>query len=295
MRTHSAGLETHLAGLTHSRCNMLLLDLVDGTTIGLTDHDINLTFDLDGDGPINYQAGHGILPSDVTTKVGFDVDNYEVSMPFGDVVTLEGITGRRFQRARTRLFQVNWDDVTQGASRTLYGKVADARPEGGTAVLEVRGLTEAYNHIVGRVLTTSCDADFGDTRCGVARTEFATTVTAVTSNLAFTLDITGMPAINFDFGGIQFTAGALDGTREMELFSFDAGTGEVELFGPLSGVPEVGDALILFNGCSKLLMSDDVSVPTCLSYDNVLRYRGFWDAPGTDTYNKYQIPANAGA
>lgn len=295
MRTHSAELTAHLAGHAHTRCNLLLIELIDGTAIGLTDHDRDLDFDLDGDGSVTYRADRGILPSDVVTNVGFDVDNYEISMPFSDDVTLEGVTGRRFQRARARLFQVNWADLTQGASRTLYGKVADARPEGGVAVLQVRGLTEAYNQAVGRVLTTSCSADFGDAKCGVTRTEFATTVTAAASRLAFTIDVAALPDENFVFGAIRFTGGALSGTREMELFEFDPATGAVELFGPLSGVPEAGDALILFNGCSNLLMSDDPTVPTCLTHENVLRYRGFWEAPGTDTYNKYQVPANAGA
>lgn len=296
MRTHNAAFDTHLEGYAHTRCNMLLLELLDGTTIGLTDHDEDLDFDLDGDGTFTYYADRGILPSDIVTTVGFDVDNYEVSMPFSDDVTLPAIIGRRFNRARARLFQVNWNDLSQGASRTLYGKVADGRPEGGLAVLEVRGFTEAYNQNVGSVLSTPCRRDFGDSQCGVTRTTFATTVTASASNISFTLDVTGIPGITFDYGSVKFTSGALNGTREVELFTFDAGTGAVELFAPLAEAPAIGDALTLYNGCSKLLLSDDVTIPTCKFYDNALRFDGpGWFAPGTDTYNKYQVPGSSGA
>lgn len=293
MRTLSAGLATHVAGDTTTLCNMLRLDLVDGTSIGLTDHDLDLAFNL-GDGSITYEAGSGILPSDVTLTTGLEVDNYEVTIPLGDTVSLEDILGKRFTRARARLFEVNWAALADGAAKLLWGKVADAKAEGGRGILEVRSATEAYNQVVGSVMVPKCRADFGDVRCGVVRTDFDTEVTAATTSFQFTIDVTGIPVIPFDYGSLVFTSGALDGTPEVELFSFDQATGAIELFAPLAGVPAVGAELTIFNGCSKLKRSDDPDLPTCLFYDNVERFRGIDQAPG-DTYHKIGIPGSAGA
>ncbi len=55
MRTLGAGLTTHLATRSHQRAYMLLLDLIDGTTLGVTDHDKPLDFDI-GDGVVTYRA-----------------------------------------------------------------------------------------------------------------------------------------------------------------------------------------------------------------------------------------------
>lgn len=294
MRTHTAGLITHLAEYAHTRCTMLLLDLIDGTRVALTDHDEDLAFNL-GDGAATYSSAVGILPSDIVLGVGLDVPNYEVTAPLSDLVTLAAIAGKRFNRARARLFQVNWADLTQGASKTLYGKVADSRVEGGAAVLEVRGLAEAYNQVVGEVMTLTCKADFGDARCTKARTDFDTEITAATSNFQFTVSVAGIPLIPFAYGSLQFTSGDLDGAQEVELFSFNQATGATELYAPLPDVPEVGADLTIFNGCSKLKTSGDAGLPTCLFYENVINFRGEDQAPGDDMYHKFTIPGAGGA
>jgi uncharacterized phage protein (TIGR02218 family) len=293
MRTLSAGLEAHLAGQAHTRCTMLRLDLRDGTSIGITDHDQDLTYTGVG-GSLVYSAGSGILPSDVSLSVGLDADNYEVTGPIGDVVTLPGILGKRFNRARARLFVVNWSDLTQGHAAIMWGKVSTARVEGDRFVLEVRSAVDAYNQTIGRVMTPICTADFGDAQCKMTRTEFVTTVTAAASNFLFTVDITGMPDISFAYGDVAFNSGALAGGDEIEIFSFDPDTGVVELLAPLADVPEAGDDLALYNGCSKLRMADDITVPTCLGYDNVINFRGWPEVPGSDIYLKQPVPGGTG-
>ena len=162
-RTLSAGLTSHLATRSHTRCNMLLLDLRDGTSIGVTDHDKDISFDI-GDGTVTYQAGTGILTSDVSLSAGLDADNYEVTGPIADVVTLEAVVGGRFNRARARLFQVNWKRLTDGAIKLLAGNVSEARIEGGKFVFEIRSDADRFNQVVGRLIINNCDADHGDAR-----------------------------------------------------------------------------------------------------------------------------------
>ena len=87
-RTLGAALVAHLAGRSHTRCLMLRLDLADGTSIGVTDHDSPLAFNL-GDGLLTYRADTGILASDITLQTGLEPDNYEVTGPIGPVVRIE--------------------------------------------------------------------------------------------------------------------------------------------------------------------------------------------------------------
>lgn len=296
MRTHSAGMTAHLAGYAHTRCNMLLLDLIDGTRVTLTDHDEDLEFNL-FDGLETYSAGGGILPSDIVAAVGMDAPNCEITLPLGvvlpglaDGVTLPAVTGRRFNRARACLFQVNWADLSQGSSQSLWGKVCEPRIEGGAAIFEIRGLGEAYNQVVGEVTTLDCRADFGDDRCKIVPTTFDTEITAVTSRIAITVDVTGIPAIPFAYGHIEMTSGELESTQTIELFTFNQATGAIELYVPLADLPLVGDTLTITNGCSKLKKHEDASLPTCLFYDNVVNFRGEDLQVGTDTYHKIPIP-----
>src|SRR5687767_12045389 len=120
-RTLTAGMTTHLATRSHSRCSMLLLSLTDGSTLGITDHDKDIDYNLTDAalGSVTYQAGTGILRSDVSLSASMDADNYEVTGPIGEVVTLEAILGGRFNRARAWLFEINWKDTTAGAIKIL--------------------------------------------------------------------------------------------------------------------------------------------------------------------------------
>lgn len=149
---------------------------------------------------------------------------------------------------------------------------------------------DRYNQTIGRLLSPYCTADFGDDLCGVTRTPYAATITAVSSDFGFTVDLGGSYDDDFfKLGTVAFTSGALAGTAEIEVFAF-SGVGVVSLFAPLAVLPEVGDELTMYRGCSKLKKSDDATVPTCASYANVLRFRGFDQVPGSDRYLRPAVP-----
>src|SRR5690242_10167528 len=112
-RTLLAAMTGHLATTSHTRCTMLLLTLRDGTKVGITDHNKSIDFDL-GDGETSYDAGTGILPSDVAQSCGLEADNFEVRGPLNDTFTKAAILGGLFDRARAQLFQVNWKSLTAG-------------------------------------------------------------------------------------------------------------------------------------------------------------------------------------
>jgi uncharacterized phage protein (TIGR02218 family) len=283
---------SHLAGRAHTRCTMLLLVLRDGSSIGITDHDKDITFDVNGDGAVTYQSGTGILASDVVLQAGLDADNYEVTGPLKDDgdFTLERVVGGRFNRARAYLFQVNWKDLSSGAIKLLAGNVSEARVEGGRFVFEVRSDCDRFNQTVGRLIVNNCDADFGDARCGITPEQITGTVSAVSSASSFTVTFAGTYADDyFNLGTCEFATGELAGTDRIEIFDWTAG-GVITLFIPLVEAPAIGDTCTIKTGCSKARISDNPAVRTCKFYDNVINFRGFPEIPGTDQTIKPAIP-----
>lgn len=292
-RTLSAGLATHVASHSHTRCKMLLLVLTDGTKIGITDHDKDVIYNL-GSGAVTYDSGTGVLASDVSMSASLDADNYEVTGPINDTFTLTELLGGRFDNARASLFEVNWKSLGDGAAKFLIGNVREIRIEGGKFIFEVRSDVDRYNQTVGRVLANNCDADFGDARCGATPTVESETVVAVTDAMRFTVTNGGSHADDFfNLGIVTPTSGANDGTRPVEIVNWEDngdGTASVELFTPLVAAPAIGDGFDIQNGCSKARKSDTVGVPTCLGYNNVINFRGFPEIPGSDQALRAAVP-----
>lgn len=285
-RTLTSAMTSHLAGRSHTRCNMLLLVLRDGTSIGVTDHDKDISYDILGDGSVTYEAGTGILTSDVSLQAGLDADNYEVTGPIKDDgdFTLERIQGGRFNRARAYLFQINWRNTSAGAIKLLAGNVSEARIEGGKFIFEIRSDSDRFNQVVGRLITNNCDADFADqVRCFATATEVVGTVDSVTDAMNFTVTFAGSYADDFfNFGTVEFLTGQLAGTAPVEIHDWIA-AGGIELFVPLVEEPAIGDTLTIRDGCMK-------SRQACMDHDAIEWFRGFPEVPGSDQIFRPTIP-----
>jgi uncharacterized phage protein (TIGR02218 family) len=282
-----------LATRTHTRATCLWLALRDGTIVGITDHDKDLTVDMTdiSDVPVVYKADTGILPSDVETATGLTASNYEVEGPLSDLIPRADVLGHRFNRARARLFQVDWTQDFPDQIPILQGLVADAFVRGSRFVFEVRSDAERLNQTVGRVITPYCDASFGDERCQAVVPQVASEIIAVTSSHELTVDLAGVYADDhFVAGKIDFTSGALLGVDPVEIWSYVGSSGLVTTLVPLPAEPEVGDLVIVKRGCTKLKSSQDASLPTCLSYDNVLNFRGMDQVGGSDQYLRIPVP-----
>ena len=272
-----------------TRAQGIWMKLRDGTILGVTDHDRNLTATMTDEESVTLLTGPGMKCSDITLACGLDADNFEISGPLSSTFTRSGVIGGRFSGARVRVFGLDWsggEDVIP----YMEGWVGDCRIEGSTYVFEVRSAMDRYNQTIGRLLSPYCSADYGDTLCGVTRTTYAATITAVHNDFIFTVDLGGSYEDDFfKLGSVAFTSGALAGTQEVEIFDFD-GTGILSLFAPLAARPQVGDELTVFRGCSKLKRSDDATIPTCATNENVMRFRGFDQVPGSDTYLRPAVP-----
>jgi uncharacterized phage protein (TIGR02218 family) len=293
-RTLGGALVSHLATRTHTRATCLRLDLVDGTSLGITDHDRALSFDL-GDGAIDYSPNTGILPSDLDLSAGFEADDIEVTGPItsSGLTTRTQILGGRFDEATARLFQVNWKSLGSGAIKLLKGYVANAEADESSFRLTIHSEVSRFAQQRGRVISAYCDADFGDARCGMTPDTLAATVTGVTDERQFAISFAGTESNDyFNRGTVQFTSGALNGTRPVEIFDFTGGVnaGSIVLWMPLPEAPQVGDTLTLTQGCYDLATNTSKTRAACMAFDNIENFRGFPDVPGTDQVLRYPNP-----
>lgn len=279
-RTLTPAMAGHLATRSQSRCKLLLLDLVDGTTLGISGNSRDIDFDL-GDGVVTYTANTGILPSNIAMSCGLEADNYEVTGPIGGLVTLNAIVGGRFNRARARLIEVNWKDLSAGAIKLLSGYVSEARVEGGKFILEIRSDVDRFNSTVGRSITDQCDADFADgIRCHATATSIVGTVTAVTDAMQFTVSFSGSYANTFfNKGTVEFLTGALAGTRKVEIESWTS-AGVILLFAPLVEAPAIGATATIKNGCFDPATGESKSRTACMTFGQILNFRGYPEVPG---------------
>ena len=286
MRTIPVGLASHLATKSTTRCWMLRLDLVDGTSIGITSHSRDLDYDL-GDGEITYQAKTGIIPSDVSLEASLDPDSYEVTGPIADVVTLTDLLGGRFNNARARLFQVNHQSLGSGALKIHEGDIIDAKPEGSAFRFEIHNDFHRFNTVVGELVTTNCKADFGDSNCRATPVSIAATVASVTDEMRFTVTYSGTYADSyFDFGTVEFLTGDLATVPKMMIQHWDD-SGSIELFARAVKAPEVGDTLNVIQGCPK-------SRQGCIDRNNMINfYHGYPDTPGSAQVLKVPVPGLA--
>jgi uncharacterized phage protein (TIGR02218 family) len=266
---------------------MVLFVCRNGDTLGVTDHDKDIPFNLPeaAIGTATYRADTGIMPSDISLSAGLDADNCEIRGPIGDVVTRAEVIGGKYNRARVYLFQVNWRSVVDGAADIMAGNVSEARVEGGEFVFEIRSDFDRFNQVVGNVITNNCRFDFGDADCGVVP-ESAT----VTDAMRFTGSVAGTFANDyFNLGKCTPLTGANAGGDPIEILDWTSG-GLVEVFMPFAQEPYIGDTFLVETGCSKARKSEDPTVRTCLTYDNVVNFGGFPEVPGSDQVLKPTIP-----
>lgn len=278
----------HLKGNAHTLCWMLRLDLRDGTVIGLTEHELDLNFDLgDGAGTVRYRANPGLILSDIVQAAGFDADNFEFSVPLQAVgqgsFTLQAVEGGRFAGADVRLFRINWRAPSQGPVRWMLGNVTEGRPDGGVATFEVRSEKDKLNQTVGEVITPQCRTWHGSPLCGRTPENVIGTVTSVTDDMQFAVSYSGSFANDyFNFGKATFLTGALAGTMPMDIHKWTA-AGAVVMYEALADDPKVGDTLKLERGCPR-------NRPACIARNNILNFRGEPDLPGTDKIIRQTIP-----
>jgi len=282
MRQLPSGLQTALASGTTTLCWCWKVGPRDGTALGFTDHDRDITFD-----GLTYRASTGFTASDMQSSLGLSVDNLEVTGALSSLaLTEDDLLAGRFDDAGVEIWAVDWSDPTQ---RLLLrsGNLGEVRRGDVGFMAEIRGLANRLNLSKGRNFEYGCNAILGDQRCGV---NLAAAAFAGAGTVSATLDdwrfrVSGLDAFAdgwFRDGLVSWTGGGNAGRQsEVKAHYVDSSGVEIELRQLLPVAIAVGDSFGIVAGCDK-------QFSTCRSkFANNVNFRGFPHMPGNDFVVRY--------
>jgi uncharacterized phage protein (TIGR02218 family) len=244
---------------------------------------------------VTYEPDSGFAASEIRSGTDLAVDAQEAEgVLTSDTITEIDILDGRWDNAKVEVWRVNWDAVGQ---RVLMrrGAIGQVRRGKLAFVAEVRSLAHVLNQTVGRTFQHACDAELGDTRCGVDLDDPAFkgtgSVVAPSGDRAFTTSgLGGFAAGWFTLGRLNWTSGPNAG-RVAEVASHDVVGGARRLMlleAPVRPIAE-GHDFVVRAGCDKRLES-------CRDrFANVVNFRGFPHIPGQDTVVRYPNRGDANA
>lgn len=284
MKSLSPELQAHLECGTTTLCHCWKLTRRDGTIMGFTDHDRALSVD----GTL-FEAAAGFTASAISSSSGLAVDNLDVLGALSSDHLEDGdLAAGLYDDAEIEIWRVNWQATDQRVliRKGNLGEISRG-PNGFTA--EVRGLSHRLNQPTGRLYQYACDADLGDTRCGLSLSDSTYTGTASVVSVSENREMTvaGLNAYAdawFERGLLTFTSG-LNQNEVMEVKRHvnRAGAVVLEVWHAPAQVIEEGVTLNVTAGCDK-------QFDTCRGkFANAIRFRGFPHIPGNDFALSYPL------
>ena len=287
MKKLSPALQAHLDSGATTLAWCWRLARRDGTRLGFTDHDRNITFD----GTV-FEASAGMTTSEIHDSVGLAVDNLTVESALSSAhLSDHDLAVGKYDDAKVEIWRVNWSAPDQ---RVLMraGSLGEVRRAGLAFSAEIRGLSHYLQQPQGRLYQFTCDATLGDKRCGVDLTQpiyrAACTVASANSNRRFTVtNLTAYASDWFARGLCRVVSGINAGSAiEIKRHTLADSIATVELWQPLAEFPIVGDEIELTAGCEK-------TFATCRDrFVNAINFRGFPHMPGNDYVTSVASPGN---
>lgn len=276
-------LESHLQEAVTSHCLCWRIARADGMVLGFTDHDGPLVFD-----GTSFEPHTGMTASEATSALGLGVDSVDVEGALSSTAISEtDIVAGRYDGAVVETFLVNWQSPADQHVRLRRATIGAVTRMAGAFKVELRSSTTELDKVKGRRIARRCDAEFGDSRCGIdaesATWRGAGTISQVEFPAEFiAAGLDTFAAGWFDRGLLTFTSGANEGVRFVVLRHV-VSDGEVRF--TLRDVPVLpvatSDGFSVVAGCDK-------TFATCRAkFDNGTNFRGFPHLPGNDAAYVY--------
>lgn len=271
MKTIGANLLAHMQGTTTTLAYLWKVTRADGEVFGFTSLDRDILYL-----GVTYKANGAWSASNVAQDTRLSVGNLEITGYLsGDAITQADAEAGVWDYASIELYRVNYKSLADGHEIVAVGELGEVRISDGQMVVELRGFLQKLQNEQGRVFLPTCDAQFGDERCGVSLSSYTHTgtVDAVTDRANFEAsDIATVDDEHyFRFGLITWLTGDNAG-RRMEVKAYNSGVFELQL--PMASTIAVGDTFEAIAGCDK-------TFETCVAtFDNVVNFRGFPHIPG---------------
>ncbi len=272
MKPISAALKSHLTSDVTSLAYLWKITRRDGTVLGFTDHDADLTYDT-----VTYRAASGFTPTAVDTSGALNVDNMDLEgMLSNDAIRDQDVRAGLYDFAQVELSLVNYRDLSQGDLNLRTGWLGEVTLQDGAFVAEVRGLTQAFSQRIGESYSKTCRASLGDGRCKVDLPSVTVSGTVTSANGSLSLTDSARTEANghFNYGKMTFTSGANQGV-EMEVKEYR--NKEFVMSLPLPYPLAIGDGYSVHVGCDRRFF-------TCVNrFSNAANFRGEPHVPGIDT------------
>jgi uncharacterized phage protein (TIGR02218 family) len=295
MQTHLAQGQTTLAWLWKVK-------RVDGTILGFTTHDVDITYGPDEDGDtVTYLHSTGFTSSAQAGKSDLSIDNAEVT-GFLESNSLEesDLRAGLYDDALIEIRVVNWANLGMGDVLVRSGTLGQVMMKNGLFTAEIRGLTYKLSTILGSTYGPVCRSTLGSGLngidmnsqwlCGVDVTTYrqSGSVSSVPSAIQIvpasglkmvgsSTPTTAAPSGWFSDGFISFTSGVLDG-YSFEIKTWDGTT--LTLYLPMPQQPAASDTFTIEPGCDHLLTG-------CTKFNNIANRHAEDFIPGPDNYMNY--------
>ncbi|MDP4004161.1 DUF2163 domain-containing protein [Methylobacterium sp. NEAU K] len=280
MRTLPDAFAAHLAGGVTTLCRCWSLRRRDGTALGFTDHDRDLTFS-----GLVHAARTGLEAAEASAESGFAVSGGDVAGALSSLgLTEADIAGGLYDGAAVETWLVDW---TNPDTRLLIdlGTIGEVRREGDAFVAELRGIAHRLDAERGRSYRATCGADLGDARCRVDLAPWRTAgrVDGIPEPATLAATLAGRFADGlFTSGKLTWTEGANAGLAADVRLQLG---GLIELWTVPPRPVAPGDGFTLTAGCDKRLS-------TCRDrFANAVNFQGFPHMPGNDAVVR-AVPAS---
>ena len=255
------------------------LERTDGTVMGFTSHDKDLT--IDG---ITYKAATGFDPTSVDTTNTLSVDNLEIEgMLSSDAITEADLKCGKYDYAKILIFKCNYLNLSDPIFIIRKGCLGEVTFGKNGFQSEVRGMMELLQQQAGEVCQKNCRAHLGDSKCKINLSNYTKTgtVTAVNLDETFYTTLTDMDSA-YAYGVITFTSGQNNGAQ-YEIKDSTQANGMLDLFLPAVFPISVGDTFTVSMGC-------DGNLSTCKKrFNNILNFRGEPYTPGNIYMANYPV------
>ena len=305
MKTISNALYEHFGQDCTTLAALWKLTRTDGTVMGFTTHDQDITYQSADDlTSVRYAAATGMANSASDSNSNLSVDNLEVT-GFLDSADIDetDIRAGVYDNATVEERLVNWADLSMGDMLVRAGFLGTIKMVNGLFTAELRGLTQKLSTAMGDTYGPVCRAelfsnaadDDGSWRpwyCNVIEANYTQSGSVFASPDAMTLTPnSGLLMVGsetpteaagagwFDNGLVTFSSGVLKG-KSLEIKTWDGVN--LDMFLPFAVAPAPGDAFTITPGCDHTAQASG-----CLKFNNIANYRGEPFIPGEDLVLNY--------
>ena len=273
MKTLAAGATSHLAAEKTSIAMIWKITRRDGTVLGFTDFDEDLT--VSG---LLYESQAGMVRATAvsgTSDLGVANADIETVLD-SDAIDREDLQAGLYDYADVRISLVNYLDPDAWQIKLLRGRLGEVSVGRSTARTELRSLTELLKQRQGRTHEVACVYELGDAKCGVNLADYLYEgiISAVVNQHRFRDDDCTEDNNWFNQGKITFTTGNCAGLS-MEIQRFQSSNQNFILPLDMPYPLQVGDNFDATPGCNK-------TWATCVSKFDNQNFSGFPFIPGSD-------------